>query len=361
MIPALIAARNTLPVKEIDYIEKKYSGWNGVLRAWFCSEWECASGFIGWLNRCAAAFEKENPGIYIEIEPVTAETAKNWTDSGLNLPDMMIFSSGLLELSDGLIPLDSPVLLRSALAAAGSGYALPIAMGGYILAKHSEDIPAVSMPHDGKFNWSAAIIALSETDTAEIDVPETGIDLGLTASAELHDFLLNRSDSALNDFINGDAPAAVIDQAGLAKLIALQNAGRGPEWSIAESGRYAFADQLLMCGVVQTGRADSASRKEYSAKFARSLLTEENQRDLSSTGAFSVLTERIYADTSAYAPMERLLVSRTLIVPSCFQTQHKDFSDLADRLAAGAVSPEEAGHLLAAAYGRNASGNVETG
>lgn len=361
LIPALIAARNTLPVKERDYIKKKYAGWNGVLRAWFCCEWECAYGFTGWLNRCAAAFEKENPGVYIEIEPVTAETAQKMNESGLNLPDLMIFSSGLLKSGEGLIPPESPVPLRSALSAAGCGYALPVAMGGYILAKkQSEDMPSVSMPADGRFSWSAALIALSEAEPAGIDVPESGIDLGLTASAGLRSFQLNRSDSALNDFINGGAPAAVIDQKGLAKLIALRDAGRGPEWSLVESGRYAYTDQLLLCGVVQTGRADAASRRDFSVRFAQSLLSEENQAGLTSTGAFSVLTERIYPDASSYAPLERLLVSRTLIVPPCFHAR-QDFSALADRLAAGTVSPEEAGRMLAAAYGENVPDAAQNG
>ena len=49
-----------LPADSQPYVEKRYAGWNGVLRGWICAEWSCSGSFVRWLNACAAMFERSH-------------------------------------------------------------------------------------------------------------------------------------------------------------------------------------------------------------------------------------------------------------------------------------------------------------
>ena len=65
-LAVLAAARLApeLPGNARTYIERKYAGWNGVLHAWVYEGDGCgASSLLGWLDNCAAAFEKAQPGV----------------------------------------------------------------------------------------------------------------------------------------------------------------------------------------------------------------------------------------------------------------------------------------------------------
>jgi hypothetical protein len=65
-----------LPADSQSLVEKKYSGWNGVLRAWVCSRWRCDNSFINWLNHCAGKFEKIHPGELVELVEFSTKVAQ---------------------------------------------------------------------------------------------------------------------------------------------------------------------------------------------------------------------------------------------------------------------------------------------
>ena len=116
-----------LPADSQPYVEKKYAGWNGVLRGWISSEWSCGGSFVRWLNACAAGFEKRHEGVYLEFTEVDAAAMADLGDSGIRPPELVLFSPGVQVDAARLLPLDAQAALNC-----GSDRALPVAMGGYI-------------------------------------------------------------------------------------------------------------------------------------------------------------------------------------------------------------------------------------
>ena len=87
MICAVVLTAQELPPDPGKYVEKKYSGWTGVLRGWVYSDWSCSGSFISWLNSAAAEFEKQHEGVYIEFESVNREAL---AAEGIRPPDMLL-------------------------------------------------------------------------------------------------------------------------------------------------------------------------------------------------------------------------------------------------------------------------------
>ena len=328
LLPAALLVSRGLPADTRPYVEQKYAGWNGVLRAWICADWECAGSFIGWLNARAAAFEKKHDGVYIEFTPVTRDAMRSLGERASRTPELLLFAPGVSADLPTLKELAAPDALRSDLRNFGLN-AFPVAMGGYIWVYNRElcaGAPSAgssfALPaDDDAHRFSAAAIALlSEAPndaSAREEIPDAGIDLGLAASAnaELAEGEYVVSEDALRRFINGEIAIIAVSQSELAQLIRLRDSGRGPDWTCAASGQAAYTDQLLFVGVTpQTG--DGAPEREALAEsFANSLLEYEAQAKLADIGAFAVTGERIYSDFSAYAQLDILLNSRTLFTP----------------------------------------------
>lgn len=356
-----IAAAQILPKLPADsqpYVEKKYAGWNGVLRGWIAARWSCSGSFVRWLNACAAEFEKQHDGVYLEFTEVTEDALREMGDSGMRLPELILFSPGVLADGSNLAAIGAPEALDSDLADCGGGHAIPVALGGYIWVYNralqgsapqtaAEAVPLIQLPDGGGRSFSAGAVGLLSGDPdapeAEVELPESGLDLGLPASAAAGGDALIQAEDTLDQFINGELPAMVVTQRELARLIRLRDAGKGPDWACAATGDYACADQLLMLGVVAQDDAHGEERAALAAEFAAWLLREESQKKLSDIGAFPVTSVRVYSDFSAYAPMEALLRSRNLIVPEVFSESYDaGGAEIARSFLAGKLTAAEA-------------------
>lgn len=355
LIPAALLISRGLPADTRPYVEQKYAGWNGVLRAWVCADWECAGSFTRWLNACAASFEKRHDGVYIEFTPVSSDTLRRMGDNGIRMPELVLFSPGTLDDLSQLKQIDVPDALRDELRGIG-GYACPIAMGGYIWAYNREltagapvaDSAFAILPDDTARSFSAAAVSLlsdiPDADSSEEMLPDAGLDLGLPTSALAEEAEMGPmiTDDAIDRFIRGELPAVVVSQAELARLIRLRDNGRGPDWDLAAAGSATYTDQLLMLGVVeQTGDA-AAEREALAEAFAAGLFEYEAQAKLADIGAFSVTGERIYSDFSAYAQLDALLNSRKLIVPGNPLRALPDCTALLRSRISGSLAPDAA-------------------
>ena len=314
-----------LPADSQPYVEKKYAGWNGVLRGWISSEWSCGGSFVRWMNACAAGFEKRHEGVYLEFTEVDAAAMADLGDSGIRPPELVLFSPGVQADAARLLPLDAQAALNC-----GSDRALAVAMGGYIWVYNRalcDGAPTINdqdvltlLPDGGGRSFSAAAVALlsGESDGGEeITLPDPGLDLGLPAMAQSGVELI-QSEDALTYFINGKLPWLVVTQAELARLIRLRDAGRGPDWACAATGEVSCGDQLLLLGVVDQSDEAGGQREALAAEFAAYLLGEDCQKKLADIGGFAVTDVQLYSSYSAYAPMEALLRSRSLAVPDAF-------------------------------------------
>ena len=316
----LAAARlaPSLPGNARTYIERKYAGWNGVLHAWVYEGDGCGgSSLLGWLGKCAAAFEKANAGVYIEFEQVPAEKILFLNSAKLK-PDLIFFPPGLLSTADGLAEINDD-LLRPELRGLGGGHALPVAMGGYIWAVNPDaDLQAVALPADtvsGKYS-AAAICLLQDSGETEAPIPEYELDIGLAASAMESGILID--ENAFARFRNGEFRQVLVSQRELAKLISLRSEGKGVNWQLEGGGDYVYTDQFLYAAILKNNTADAGARAALCSNFLHSMLADEMQKQLAGRGAFPVTEVWAHAGGSALAKLEAQLRRGRLIAPGCF-------------------------------------------
>lgn len=296
-----------LPADPGKYVEKKYAGWNGVLRCWVYSDWSCSGSFISWLNGCAAEFEARHPGVYLEFETVT-EQALGMT--GIRPPDMLVYSEGACAVE-----------------------AEAIARGGYIFVENP-DASGTAIPAE----YCAALIAMYED--AQIEIPEEEMDLGLPVSAVLSPIEIDGD--AFQRFMNGETGRTIVNQAQLGQMMALRDSGRGPDWSCAVQGKYNWCDQRLMLGILQ--REEEPGK--LCADFLSLLLEEAQQAALSQIGAFPVTGVRAYDGRSDYRFMEQqILGSRAIFEKS--EHSVRTAEALVRKLNAGEILPGDAAEFLA--------------
>lgn len=354
VVMAALRLQPDLPGDARTYIEKKYAGWSGVLHAWVYEGDGCASGSLaGWLNKCAATFEKTHTGVYIEYEYVTADRIL-FLNSATRRPDLIFFPPGLLSLPSGLAALSTDGL-RAELAGLGGGYALPVAMGGYIWAVSGDaDAAAACLPEDtASSKYSAAAICMlaqrQETDDSGPEIlSEYELDLGLDLAAmntatEEANAGIQIDENAYGKFRDGDAGRLLVSQREIGKLVQLRDAGKGASWTLEPAGDYVYSDQFLYGAIIANDADDGEARTALAEAFLRLMLTDDLQKALANYGACPVTEIWAYAANSAYAPLEVQLRRGKLIAPKCFSEYwNLDFAANVRNFASGGLTADEA-------------------
>lgn len=357
LVPVGLFLARELPANPQPYVERKYAGWNGVLRAWVCSGWDCAGAFTRWLNACASDFEKRHDGVYIEFTNVSVDELRALGSQDARPPELVLFSPGILADASMLAQIEAPGAIRDELRNFGDGFAYPVAMGGYIWvynratmsgAPEANEVMA-SPPDDDAHGYACAMVALLSDPLeaeggAQPEKPgDLGLDLGLPASADAEmeaGFVV--AEDALDRFIAGELPCVAVTQAELARLARLRDAGRGPDWACAASGQAAYTDQLLMLGIVAQSGEEAQARRSLAEAFGASLLEPAAQARLADIGVFSVTGNRVHSDFSAYAPLDGLLNSRELLIPPSPWSGVPDGERILRTLTLGKIGPDAA-------------------
>lgn len=291
LIAALIfiglRAVSHLPSDGSTYVSEKYASWSGVLQACVCSRWQCGGSFIRWLNRCAAAFEKQHDGVYIEF----IECSEN---------DL----AGIFEIYQPEMYFVSPGVITDASMVSSIEV---VCMGGYAWAVNP-DMTADEIylrTDDAGHNYSAATIALLSGDMGAPIEPDGAMDIGISAN----------SANDLSKFINGEVAAMAISTSELAYLQRLSDSGRGIDWQISCPSGRAFTDQLLYLMLPSSLPDDGCG--EILKEFAEFLRTETCQTYLRDIGAIPV-SGSIYPADSPYAKIEAWLKYDEAIMPDPF-------------------------------------------
>lgn len=302
-LPGIYFAAKRLPQNNSALIGKKYAGWSGVLRIWAFEGWTGGDLMAGWIGRCAAAFEKSHPGVYIEVKYVSAEQAQLRGESGVRPPDMILFPPGLLTSTSGLAALDV-LPVRADLLGCGQGFAAPVALGGYVWAVN-DAAEGTAVPADEPWRqWSRAA-AEGPARWEEIELEPPGVDLGLPASADAAEPLAR--------FLNGELGAVCVTQRELARLTRMSDQGRGPEWTLAPAANW--TDQALYLSVPASGD----ERESLSMEFLAHLLTPECQAELTRANLFTVLDAPTgYPGGSAMEILDAALLRPGLTVSPAF-------------------------------------------
>jgi len=354
LLSALIIGR-MLPPGTQELVQEKYASWSGVLRIWVYEGWTGGSdAFAGWLNRCIASYEKQHNGVYVQAKYVDAAAILALETSGVRPPDMLLFPPGLLADPSALAALpELPV--RSTLAQAGEGRAVPVALGGYAwaynpsLIEEASPFTLAALPDEDFRSWSAALMSLcaaapSGQEPEAIELP--GVELGLpTGGFDTSSLIIE--ETALSKFIAGEAAAAAVSQREIVRLQQLSEQGKGPDWAI-EVSALPFTDQLLMLGVVES----NTERQALSVKFAQHLLTDECQSLLTHAGAFSVTDAPSgYSAADPLAKLDLALRRPTLTVPSAFGSGWRTIC--AQLLRGAGHDPNNIPELPKALFGEN--------
>ena len=359
LIPVLLFARHILPIDTRPLVAEKYAGWSGVLNLWIHEGWPCGSGGISpWLNQCIAGFERAHPGVYVQPQFVDAGAIASMNDSGILLPDMLLFPPTLLASPKGLSPLATPESLRPSLCRSGqwngSTYAIPVATGGYLWALNTELISTLpdswhdtdvvlSVPSPEPWRrWDAALLALcaaryapsdtgltTRSTTSPAGEVELGLDVGETPAPTASPVpsrnatLCRRlpagfhyDEDAWRHFINGESAAMPVTQREIRRLQALSDQGKGPQWQLVP-GDNVFTDQLLAIAIVN--HIDNPDRQTLCADFIAWLLTEPCQSSLYRASVFAVTdVSSGYDPSDPLSILDNSLRDSSLSVPPVF-------------------------------------------
>lgn len=379
------------------YIRRMNSSWAGVLRLWKCEGWQSGNGTLSaWLSSAIERFEKRNPGVYVQMTDVSAETMRAFADGSVNPPDMILYAPGMLEAPYSLMEIGEEIRVREPLDRLGiwqgSRYAVPVALGGYALAVNNRLLPdtpedfrtyalpesgksgkthLLNAPRDGEYTaWSAAVISMFAGQYASRGGPAPageGMDIGLRLPdtqtrqpeekeiwqengmpRELpEDFLENESVYA--QFTAGKIAAMPVTQREIRRLQLLSEAGKAPDWR-AETIGLPFTDQAALFSVVAWPRNDMKERQTLAIEFMNLLLSEEMQKKLTVSRAFSVLDAAgLYPGNSGMQAIEEALRADDLLLPPAFTDEWRAYAASLMRGTEPGGETKEAYGALAAA------------
>lgn len=254
-----------LPADTGGLTEKKYGAWSGVIRIW--AEEGC--GAAGWLNACAELFEKRNDGIYINVQTVSSEALGAYADSGINPPDIMVYSRGAVGDASMLSPITAAYPLRDGVYQ--DTCAVPVLLRPYIwiydaaaydvLPGDMYGVRAACAPEDAAA-LAALCSGLRPKEGEKVVLP--GLDLGLGGDAEVTEAPREGVPCRVAADIIKEAPAELFAAGECEAFVggiddALRNEGCGA----AATGEYAYAEDAVMLSIVRKADGRGEACRAY--------------------------------------------------------------------------------------------------
>ncbi len=257
---AVLAFSFGYALKNIDYADKKLTGgtdYKCIVNLWHVDSFEGGTGSRAeFLLGRAAAFEKNNAGVFVMVTPMTAENANEKFAAG-ERPDMISYGYGVEISGYSAIKSDKKCVYGQV---DGDVYALPWCRGGYAVISN-EPLP--------------------EDKTLENAVVSKGAYTQPYAALALGGYTLkNYEEKAPLDayyaFVSGNADILVGTQRDVNRLNVRQM-----EAVITPLSEYSDLYQYISV------TAASAEKKAYAEMFIEFLLSEEAQKKVSNLGMFS--------------------------------------------------------------------------
>lgn len=255
-----------LPADNSELISEKYSTWAGVIRIW--ADKDCLAG--GWLNACAEKFEKAHAGVYINVQELSSGVLSEYATSGVNTPDILIYTDGVIDNTAPLIPISKAYPLRDGIHS--STYAVPVLLHPSFLIYN----PTVheTLPGDLRNTQTvcsaediAALTALcTGLRSAEgVSAALPGIDLGLTGSTQPTPAPAGTIECRVPPDVIADTPVRKLFAAGDADIFVggIGDVLRLEECAAAATGNYAYASDIVMCSIVNKDEGRAEICREY--------------------------------------------------------------------------------------------------
>jgi len=309
--------RKRFPINREGSIVKQ--GWQGVLRVWVCQDW--SSGTMAWLSKQASAFEKSHKGVHVSLRRVTADV---WKNPDVVLPDLLIFSPGMIEEPEGfLYPLAGATnFYEEALRAGrwrGEQYAIPVSLGGYIVLVNEALWPegtALSSPSGLKNQPRYALHCAQNGGLAAMGGWGEGID-AVRKFKLPQQFGQTTSDQAYSAFVSGSVAALICPVDTARKFAAREAAGKGFKFRV-ETQLSGFTDLILMAGRVRS--TPDTARDSLADQLLWALTEPEAQKTITNYGMLPASTS--VSHVGAETPTLQALYNRyqqELLIPNVFE------------------------------------------
>jgi ABC-type glycerol-3-phosphate transport system substrate-binding protein len=283
---------NGYPVEREGLIRHK--GWEGTLRVWVCQSW--SSGFNAWLSNTIAAFEKAHSGIRVRVQRVQPGA---WNVPDVVLPDILLFAPGSLDNpQDILKPFGkTDVFIEEAMRSGkwmGEQYALPVALGGYVVIVNEALYPAEHALADPGVYKKTKRYALAASGVGLAALLEWDEGKAAARAFDLPEgFGTGTNDQMYAKFTQGNVAALVSTLDYARKFAAREAAGKGFVYRVEtpnimeESESVQFCDMVIHVGRTKTD--GDAGRTEAADALTFALISKEAQTKLAEYGLIPAL------------------------------------------------------------------------
>ena len=286
--------KNVYTIREKEKAER----YEGTLTLWHVVTFKTGAGSgVGWLKDRAAAFEKQHPYVFLEVEGLTAEEAESRLAAG-EQPDLMSFPLGF---GEGFVAETLPEReeLDPALARVGEGVAWPWMGDGYVLLINRDmaEEQALSLPLSGDMSKEclllmASKLGLSVTKTRGLlplgallacpYPPDDGSVPGTEEAARLGWKDIPLREGGADAFLEEEAGLYLCPKGEAARLMVDQ---RTNALSVEEIPLPGYTDLIQLAGM-QAGMAQN--KQAVCLDFLRNLLRETPQKKLADLGMTGV-------------------------------------------------------------------------
>lgn len=360
VLPVLIENLRSLP-DPLDLLFRKKLEWTGVITLWNVNFIDCGTGNnTRWLNLQIEKFEKQNPGVFIDVRNITPERMKMYFQGNIReniLPDIIA-----LPVYEDIIPLDllidlneffsqqelerlNPVAYKHVVRG-GKMMGVPYMMGAYALVFNVQlaHEKGVSIPQ-GQVDYvflDSAVRAMTFTEKAGraekryygfcaysepysrplLSIIHNGQDK--IVDKRVCDYLIQWYrdgvfPSGMTDFSydqawdlfagKGTVGVMLANTRAIYQMRALQRLGKGFEIEVKNlpaNKKGLFVDQVASFGILRT---NNRIKLELCVSFLKGLLEEKAQKELKTIGMFPVITavNDIYADDPQMHQLEAWL------------------------------------------------------
>ena len=321
------------------------SAYAGAVRLW---AWQGLRGGAGWIDDCAARFQRANPGVYIHVDWRSEAEMKMCASGEIDPPDGALFPGGMLESAEGLAPISG----REDTWIPPSPYALPVAMSGYLWCGDGGAANLVCPPDDDRRCYCAALLCACARRGGTIDRRKAGegMDLGLSTPPPRQEEKEKVSFALSALARTEDAAALLHARRAEAAMLTRRDWARMPSRPDARAVGEPFTDLVVWYAAPQ---GPNPGRMDAARAFGSFLLTDACQSRLTAWGL--VPTARglsLYAADPAMGSLEQSLSSPDLITPPPFSNAwHRTAQRLWDLCLAGQLDPWDGVERLREAMG----------
>ncbi len=361
-----------------EWLKIKKPPWQGVLSVWHVAGWDGATGSVSyWLGRRVREYERENTGVFLEIQTLSANELKRRLSQG-SFPDILSFPTGAAHTIEACMSEMTPntnirsEFLQSAMNGEGSLCAEPYAFSGYILAANDDMLYERQLQPPPQEGWSPEELKEAVTKAEPAKNRKKAPSIGLCASneeciafASLASYWAKKEVSnavemlqsgkaaagnPVDEFARKNTVTAILSLGELRKLRGIQSQGKAPYCSVCPVS--SFTDMVQYIGFK---KGEPPEKSAICQAFADFLLADKAQESLKDIGAFPVSQKysNLYETDELLTSIEQAY-QKDVLVPNAFDYVDRriEIKGLIDKTLSGSDKTADILHSVESACKR---------